>query len=131
MAALTTLISHVGQEGHEPRSLDGFAHGVLADGGAAALATAEELALPARQLGKQFDVLVVDVHRARSGAIDENRVFSLRAGADFGSLFGRRLHEEAIKDNRVVQMRTVSLSKERPNVKAARSEISRGVGYRG
>ena len=73
------LLARVRQQGHEAGSLDGFRHGVLADGRATALAAADDLALPIGELLEQFHVLVVDVHRPWPLALDKNRILLLRA----------------------------------------------------
>ena len=72
--SVVALVAHVGQQGHEAGALDGERHGVLAGGGATALATANDLALPIGQFGQQVEILVVDVHRTRTFAIDKNRI---------------------------------------------------------
>ena len=57
----------------------GGGDGVLADGGATGLATADDFALAARQLFEEFDVFVVDEHRARTFAVDAQRIAFLAA----------------------------------------------------
>ena len=47
-------VRNVRQQGHEPRLLDRQRHGMLAGGGATALAAADDLALAVRQLREQF-----------------------------------------------------------------------------
>ena len=73
------FVADVGQQGHEPRSLDGQGHGVLAGGGAAALAAANDLTLAIGELAQQIEILVVDEHRTGTLAIDENRILLFRA----------------------------------------------------
>ena len=83
------LVGDVRQQGHEAGALDCGADGVLAGGRAAALPTADDLALPANELRKQFKILVIDEHRARTLAVDEDRVIPLGADRGLTAFAGR------------------------------------------
>ena len=94
-------LANVGQKRHKPGSFNRQGHGVLANRHAAALTPADDLSVAVDQLFEQLDVLIIDEHRARSHAIDPNRVLllrlqlRLRALAWFGVLFveaGRKGH---------------------------------------
>ena len=98
-ARASALLADERQQGHEPRPLDRRGHSVLAGGGAAALAAADDLALAAGELGEQFEVFVIDVHRPRTFAVDEDRIFLLAADLDLVTLArrtGRSFHAEFI-----------------------------------
>ena len=83
------LVGDVRQQGHEAGALDCGAYGVLAGGRAAALPTTDDLALPADELRKQLKILVIDEHRARTLAVDEDRVFPLGADRCLTAFAGR------------------------------------------
>ncbi len=76
---LPALFADIGQQGHEASSLDRIGDGVLADGRAAALPPADDLALTVDELLQQFEILVIDVHRARTLALDEQGILLLAA----------------------------------------------------
>jgi len=78
-------VADVRHQRHEARAFDGGGDGVLADGGAAGLATADDFALTARQLFEEFDVFVVDEHRARTFAVDAQRIAFLAADLRLGT----------------------------------------------
>ena len=70
----TGSVANIGQKGHKPGALDRAGDGVLAGGVAAGLAAADDSAVPVRELREQVEIFVVDVHRARLVAVDEDRV---------------------------------------------------------
>jgi hypothetical protein len=70
------LLANERHQSHEPSSLDSRRDGMLTHRRTAALATADDFAVTIDQLAEQFDVFVIDVHRPRPVAVDENRVFS-------------------------------------------------------
>ena len=55
---------------------------MLADSGATAFATTNDLAMAVDQFAKQFDILVINIHRTGTMTFDKNRVFSLGTGAN-------------------------------------------------
>src|SRR5687768_2174203 len=57
------LLAHVGEQGHEPGTLDGVLDGPLEGGAVAAALAAEELALAGDHLLEALHVLVVDEGR--------------------------------------------------------------------
>jgi len=61
---------------------------VLADGHAAAFAAADDLAVAVDQFLEEFDVLVIDEHRARADAIDPDGAFLLGLELGLGPLAG-------------------------------------------
>ncbi len=83
------LVGDVRQQSHEAGALDRGADGMLAGGRATALPTADDLALPADELRKQLKILVIDEHRARTLAVDEDRVFPLGADRGLTAFAGR------------------------------------------
>jgi hypothetical protein len=90
-------VRNVRQQGHEPRLLDRQRHGMLAGGGATALASANDLALAVRQLREQLQILIVDIHRPGPLAVDKYRVFLFRTNlvlvrATFGNRSSRSFH---------------------------------------
>lgn len=78
-------VADVRHQSHEARAFDGGGDGVLADGGATGLAAADDFALTARQLFEEFDVFVVDEHRARTFAVDAQRIAFLAADLRLGT----------------------------------------------
>ena len=50
---------------------------MLARRGATAFAATDDFALPIGELAEQIEILVVDVHRTRTFAVDENRILLL------------------------------------------------------
>jgi hypothetical protein len=86
------LLAHVRQEGHKSRSLNGLRYGVLTVRGATCLSAADDPPVPVHELAKKLNVLVINVQRAGTHAIDVNRVLFLRASADFSLLFDSWRH---------------------------------------
>lgn len=78
-------VADVRHQRHKARAFDGGGDGVLADGGATGLATADDFALTARQLFEEFDVFVVDEHRTRTFAVDAQRIAFLAADLRLGT----------------------------------------------
>ena len=85
---MAALLADVRQEGHEPGPLDRAGHGMLTGSRAAALASAKNLALPVDELAQQLEVLVIDIHRTRTGTVDEDRIFPLHLRTGLGLLLG-------------------------------------------
>lgn len=83
-------VGYVRQQRHEPGPFDGLGDGVLAGRSATAFAAADDLSLPAGELAEQLQVLIVNVHRSRASAVDEDWIFLLGAAGHFGPFFGRR-----------------------------------------
>ena len=71
------LLGYVWQERHETSPLHSERHGMLARGGATTLATREKFALPVHHLPEQIEILVVNIHRTGTNAVDENRILLL------------------------------------------------------
>ncbi len=78
-AGRSVLFADEWHQSHETCSFNRSRNSVLADSRATAFTTANDLSVAVDQLGQQFNVLVIDVHRTRAMAIDKNRVFSLRS----------------------------------------------------
>src|SRR5688572_5603638 len=76
-AGLPRSFADIRQQCHVPGPLDRLGHRVLADRRAAGLAAAHDLAVAVNHLLEQLDVLVIDEHRTRPLAIDEQRVLLL------------------------------------------------------
>ncbi len=68
------LFADVRQQGHESRPLDRLGHGVLAGCRATGFAASDNPAVTVDQLAQEFAVLVIDVHRSRPLAVNEQRV---------------------------------------------------------
>ena len=73
------------QQRHEACALDRVRYCVLADGCTACLAAADDATVAINQLLQQFDVLIIDVHRTRTLAVNEQRIFA--DGFCFGFCF--------------------------------------------
>jgi len=71
------LFADIRHQTHEPSAFDSGGNGVLTDSRATTLAATDDLPVAIDQLGEQLDVLVIDVHRPGTVAIDEDRVFAL------------------------------------------------------
>ena len=71
----TNLLTDVGEQGHESGSFNRSGDGVLAGSGATTLTAANDATLAIDHFAKQFDVLVIDIHRTWAMAIDEDRIF--------------------------------------------------------
>jgi len=71
-------LANVRKESHETGTLDSCRDGILARGGAAALAAAQDLALAIRQFFQQFNVFVVNIKRTGQFAVDRDRILFLR-----------------------------------------------------
>jgi hypothetical protein len=82
------LFTRIGQQRHEPRSLDRTGHRVLAGRRTTRLAAPYNATVPIDQLLQQLDVLVVDIHRTWTLAVDENRILLLRPNAGFRPFAG-------------------------------------------
>ena len=78
------LFPDVGNKRHKAGAFDGFGHGMLADGGAAAFSPADDFSLPIGQLFQQFHVFVIHVHRPWALAIDKDRIFLFAADLGLG-----------------------------------------------
>src|SRR5208282_2455436 len=79
MSTFAALLADVWQQGHEASPLDRVGHGVLADGRAAALPPADDLALAVDELLQQLKILVIDIHRPRTQPIDKKGILLLAA----------------------------------------------------
>lgn len=89
-ASSPPLFTHVGHQGHKPCALDCSGDRMLAGRGATRLATADNLAVTVDQLAEKFNVLVIDIHWARTLAIHKQRISFGRTGTGlcFCSLAG-------------------------------------------
>lgn len=88
-----SLIAFEWQQCHEAGSFDCIGHSVLADRGATRFASPDNPAMTIDQFLKQLDVFVVDIHRARTLAIDVKWIFTNGSGFCFG-LAPRRFFSE-------------------------------------
>src|SRR5208282_1986119 len=79
MSTFAALLADVWQQGHEASPLDRVGHGVLAYGRAAALTPADDLALAVDELLQQLEILVVDIHWARTLPLNKQGVLLLAA----------------------------------------------------
>ena len=70
-------LSHVRHQSHKPGAFDRCGNRVLTDGGTPRLTAADDLALTACELLEQFDVFVINKHRARTNTIDKEGVLFL------------------------------------------------------
>lgn len=73
------LIADVRHQRHETSAFDRARHGVLADRSATTLAAAHNPAVAIRQLTEQLNVLVVDVQRAWTLAVGQDRILLFRS----------------------------------------------------
>ncbi len=64
---------------------------MLANRSTPVLTTADDASMPIHQLGQEIDILIVDIHRSRSLALDKQRIFLLDLGPCSGSLARRFL----------------------------------------
>ena len=80
--AVRRLLADVGHQSHESGSLDRGGHRMLAGSSATTFSPANDPALAIDHLLQQLDVLVINVHRAWTMAIDEDWVLLPGAGAD-------------------------------------------------
>src|SRR5690349_10008909 len=93
------LLADVWQQRHETGALDSQGDGVLARGGATALATADDFALTIGELVQELKVFVINEQRTRTFAVDEDGIFLLGAQLWLGALahrtFELALHSRA------------------------------------
>ena len=71
------LIANVRHQGHKPRPLYSLANGMLTGCRATRFSTRDDAAVAIYQFRKQFDIFVVNIHRARPFAINQQGILLL------------------------------------------------------
>lgn len=69
-------VAHVRQQRHESSSFDRIRNGVLRNGRATGFPAADDAAVAVDQFLQQFNVLVINVHRTGTFAIDEQGILT-------------------------------------------------------
>ncbi len=87
LTGLSGLVTHEGQQGHETGSFNSFRYCSLTDGRATCFSASDDAAVSADQFLQEIDVLVINVHGARSFAVYVKRIFaySSRLGLHFAT----------------------------------------------
>ena len=79
VSLLRRLVAFEWQQSHESSSFDRFSDGMLADRGATGFSATDDFSMTIDQLFQQFNIFVVDIHRAWPFAINVKWIFASRS----------------------------------------------------
>lgn len=77
------LVPNVRHQRHEAGSFDSVGYSVLADRGTTSFSSSDQAAMSIDQFLEQLDILIVDVHRAGTFAVNIQRILANRFDFDF------------------------------------------------